>query len=219
MFAPTEAELREMGAREFGMITMIDDGVGSLLDTLDSLGFADNTIIVFTSDHGDMFGDHGMMLKGAMHYEGCTRVPLLMKIPGQSPGTCESLISSLDIGPTLLRQAGLEPFHGMQGLDASSLISDPAQRIRDSLLIEEDQLNDILGVGRSLRMRTLITDDARLTVYDGYDGIELFNLNNDPSESDNLQHADPTLRAAMMERLSYSLMDADDTSPKPTAFA
>ena len=219
MFAPTEKELREMGAKEFGMISMIDDGVGTLLRTLDRLELADNTIIVFTSDHGDMFGDHGVMLKGAMHYEGCTRVPLLMHVPGQQAGTCNSLISSLDIGPTLLSRAGLQPFHGMQGLDASGLIQDPTLRIRDALLVEEDQLNDILGVGRSLRMRTLITEETRLTIYDGFDGIELFNLKEDPFEMRNLQHADPTLRKIMMERLSYQLMAVDDTSPKPTAFA
>lgn len=219
MFAPTETELREMGAKEFGMISMIDHGVGTLLNTLNRLGFADNTIIVFTSDHGDMFGDHGVMLKGGMHYEGCTRVPLLMKVPGAATGVCDSLISSLDIGPTLLSQAGLSPFHGMQGRDASSLFQDQAARIRVELLIEEDQLNDILGVGRPLRMRTLITEQARLTIYDGYEGIELFDLDSDPVEMNNLQHADPALRAAMMERLNYALMGADDTSPKPTAFA
>ena len=208
-----------MGAKEYGMISMIDDGVGTLMNTLNRLGFADNTIIVFTSDHGDMFGDHGVMLKGGMHYEGCTRVPLLMNVPGQTPDVCNSLISSLDIGPTLLSQAGLAPFHGMQGFDASSLMQDPSATIRSSLLVEEDQLNDLLGVGRSLRMRTLITEDTRLTIYEGHDGIELFNLNNDPLEMDNLQHTDPILRATMMEQMTYTLMTADDTAPKPTAFA
>jgi arylsulfatase A-like enzyme len=73
MFAPTETELREMGAKEFGMI---DDSVDMLLRALDGSGLADNTIIVFTSDYG-------VMLKGAMHYAGSTRVTLLMKVPGQ----------------------------------------------------------------------------------------------------------------------------------------
>ena len=131
MFAPTEIELREMAAKEYGMISMIDDSIGAILKQLDDLNLADNTIIVFTSDHGDMFGDHGVMLKGAMHYEGCTRVPLLINVPGQTAGVSNSLISSLDLGPTLLAQAGLESFYGMQGHDASALLTDPNATRRD----------------------------------------------------------------------------------------
>ena len=70
-----------------------------------------------------------------------------------------------------------------------------------------------------LRMRTLITDEARLAIYDGHDGIELIDLNNDPSVMNNLQHTGPMLRSAMMEHMNYSLMAAEDTSPEPTAFA
>jgi arylsulfatase A-like enzyme len=219
MFAPTETELREMGAKEYGMISMIDDSIGSILAELDKLNLSEDTIIVFTSDHGDMFGDHGVILKGAMHYEGCTRVPLLVHTPGGKTGASDSLISSLDIGPTLLKLAGLEPFHGMQGVDASELLTNPGANIRNEILVEEDQLNDILRVGTPLRMRTLITKDNRITVYDGYEGIELFHLANDPHEMDNLQASDPNRRAEMMERLTYALMRVDDTSPKPTAFA
>jgi len=219
MFAPTESELREMGAKEYGMITMIDESIGSILAELDRLGMTEDTIIVFTSDHGDMFGDHGVMLKGAMHYEGCTRVPLLVHTPGGLAGTSNSLISSLDIGPTLLKLAGLDSFYGMQGIDASELLIDPTLTIRDQLLIEEDQLNDILRVGSALRMRTLITQESRLTIYDGYEGIELFDLKNDPNEMENLQTANSTLRKQMMERLTYELVKSDDISPKPTAFA
>lgn len=219
MFAPTEIELREMGAKEYGMISMIDDSIGSILAELDRLNLSDNTIIVFTSDHGDMFGDHGVMLKGAMHYEGCTRVPMLIHTPGGMAGSSDSLISSLDIGPTLLNLAGLDSFYGMQGVDASELLTNPSAKIRNQILVEEDQLNDILRVGTPLRMRTLITESSRFTVYDGYEGIELFDLTGDPHEMNNLQTSNATLRSEMMQRMTYALMDADDTSPKPTAFA
>jgi arylsulfatase A-like enzyme len=218
MFAPTEIELREMAAKEYGMISMIDDGIGKILGELDTLDLRENTIVVFTSDHGDMFGDHGVMLKGAMHYEGCTRVPLLIDVPAMPAGVSNSLISSLDLGPTLLAQAGLEAFHGMQGHDASELLKNPASTIRDEILIEEDQLNDILHVGTPLRMRTLITEETRLTVYQGYEGAELFDLKNDPEEMNNLTESS-ALRADMNERLINALMANDDVSPKPTAFA
>jgi len=218
MFAPTEVELREMAAKEYGMITMIDDSIGTILKQLDDLGLADDTIIVFTSDHGDMFGDHGVMLKGGMHYEGCTRVPLLIHAPGITAGVSSSLISSLDIGPTILAQVGLSAFHGMQGVDASPLLNNPSKNIRDEIFIEEDQINDLLGVGMPLRLRTLITEDSRLTIYQGYEGIELFNLKDDPFEMENQAHHKP-LRAEMMERMTNALMTSNDTSPKPTAFA
>jgi arylsulfatase A-like enzyme len=145
-------------------------------------------------------------------------VPLLINVPGQAAGASNSLISSLDLGPTLLAQAGLESFYGMQGHDASALLTDPNATIRDEILIEEDQLNDILHVGTPLRMRTLITEETRLTVYQGYDGIELFDLKNDPQEMNN--RLEPSaLRNEMTERLAKALMANDDVSPKPTAFA
>jgi arylsulfatase A-like enzyme len=218
MFAPTEIELREMAAKEYGMITMIDDSIGTILQTLEQLGMSDDTIVVFTSDHGDMFGDHGVMLKGGMHYEGCTRVPLLVHVPGQQAGVCGSLVSSLDIGPTLLAQAGLPIFNGMQGFDMSPLLADPKARVRTEIFIEEDQLSDMLHVGTPLRMRTLVTEEARLTMYQGYAGVELFDLKNDPTESHN-QQDNAALRAPMTERLARAMMASDDLSPKPTAFA
>ena len=218
MFAPTETELREMAAKEYGMISMIDDGIGAILRQLQKLGLDENTIIVFTSDHGDMFGDHGVMLKGAMHYRGCTNVPLLIRVPNHAAGVCDSLVSSLDIGPTLLAQVNVPGFYGMQGVDASVLLDKPERTVRNELLIEEDQLNDLLGVGQPLRMRTLITADNRLTVYQGYPGVELFDLDSDPDEMNN-RVGDTLLRSRMMERLSYAQMANTDVSPKPSAFA
>jgi arylsulfatase A-like enzyme len=165
-----------------------------------------------------MFGDHGVMLKGGMHYSGCTRVPLLMHVPGIVAGVSDGLISSIDIGPTLLAQAGLAGFHGMQGANASEMLTDPSTRVRDQLLIEEDQMADLLGVGVPLRMRTLVTEDARLTLYQGYEGAELFDLHDDPEELNNLDPGSVT-GAEMMARLARALMRSADESPKPTAFA
>ena len=106
----------------------------------------------------------------------------------------------------------------MQGIDATPLLTDSTAKVRDEIFIEEDQLNDILQVGTPLRMRTLITEDARLTVYQGYDGIELFDLQEDPNEMHN-RVDDKTLQAQMTERLMRTLMENNDLSPKPTAFA
>ena len=71
--------LAEAIAATYGMITMIDEGVGRIMQTLNQLGIEDNTLVVFTSDHGDMMGEHGLFLKGFMHYRGTLQVPLLIR--------------------------------------------------------------------------------------------------------------------------------------------
>ena len=106
----------------------------------------------------------------------------------------------------------------MQGANASEMLTDPSTRVRDQLLIEEDQMADLLGVGVPLRMRTLVTEDARLTLYQGYEGAELFDLHDDPEELNNLDPGSVT-GAEMMARLARALMRSADESPKPTAFA
>lgn len=220
-FAPTEAEYREMAARAFGMISMVDDGIGRVLDTLDASGLADDTIVIFTSDHGDMFGDHGMMLKGGMHYEGCIHVPLLIKTPGKACGVSQSMVGSLDLARTALGLADVEGYHGMQGHDLSPLLDAPEQTPRRAVLIEEEQVHDIAHAGRPLRMRTLVTESARLTIYDGLTHGELFDRVSDPDEMQNLygrpEAAD--LQARMTDALAREMMSHSDVSPRPTAFA
>ena len=220
-WAPTAEQFREMAACEYGMISMIDDGVGRVLAALEASGHADDTVVLFTSDHGDMFGDHGVMLKAAMHYEGCIRVPLLIASPGRSPGVCTSLVSSLDLAQTILELAGAEEYLGMQGTSLVPLLDDPAGRVRDHVLVEEDEMFDLIGGGRPLRMRTLVTDEARITLYRGETDGELFDLQRDPEELHNLwsQRDARTLRAEMTERLAHRLMDYGDGSPRPRAMA
>jgi len=219
-FAPTETEFREMAAREFGMIKLIDDGIGAILRTLADHGLDENTIVLFTSDHGDMFGDHGVMLKGAMHYEGCIRVPLVATGADIVPGPRSGLVCSLDLARTVLDLAGLSPFHGMQGVSLNPLFTDPTATLRDNVLIEEDQIHDMLRVGCPLRMRSLITEEGRITLYDGSGHGELFDWREDPDERNNLfaNQAAAGFRAEMMERLGRSMMQHADTSPQPTAF-
>jgi len=107
------AALDEPGLREFlrvyyGMVKLIDDQVGRILKTLDETGKADNTVIVFTSDHGDMMGGHGMVWKSTRaFYEEVVRVPLLISYPGKfKPGVSQRAVDSTDFMPTLLELAG-----------------------------------------------------------------------------------------------------------------
>ena len=220
-FAPTEEQFREMAACEYGMISMIDDGVGGVMAALERSGRTDDTIVVFTSDHGDMFGDHGLMLKASMHYEGCIRVPLVIAAPGRAAGVSRSLASTLDLPQTLLELAGVPAYHGMQGASLVPVLADPGARVRDHVLVEEDQMFDMAGVGQPLRMRTLVTEDARLTLYQGAERGELFDLARDPRELVNLwdDAGAGALRAELALRLARAGMQVADTSPKPTFLA
>lgn len=220
-WAPNADQYREMAATEFGMIAMIDDGVGRVLGALESAGLRDETIVVFTSDHGDMFGDHGMMLKAGMHYEGCTRVPLLIDVPGKAPAVSHSLVSSLDLAQTVLDLCDEPEYQGMQGTSLAPLLDDPSKQLHDHVLVEEDEMFDLAGIGDMLRMRTLVTDEARFTIYRGTEEGELFDLERDPAEMKNL-YSKPegrALRAKMAEKLARAQMEYADMSPKPTHMA
>jgi arylsulfatase A-like enzyme len=80
-FAINEREAREAIALTYGMITMVDDAIGSILGWLKTLGLESNTVVIFTSDHGDFMGDHRLLLKGALHFRGLVRVPFIWRDP------------------------------------------------------------------------------------------------------------------------------------------
>lgn len=209
-FSPSEEQLREMMAREFGAIRMIDDEVGRILDALREQGLEDDTLVVFTADHGDMFGDHGMMLKGLMHYEGCVRVPMVMAGPGVKAGRRQGLVGSIDIGPTVLDALGHPHWwQGVQGRSFAASLADPAADTgRDQVLIEEEQVGTYGAKGPKINIRTLITQEGRLTRYQGLPMGECFDRDKDPGEMHNL-FADPAgadLRHHLQERLTDAMM-------------
>ncbi|MFK7805423.1 MAG: sulfatase, partial [Anaerolineae bacterium] len=97
-FSVSEEQYREATAVEYGSITHLDEGIGRLINKLEELGVADNTVIIFCADHGDLGGDHGLMLKFAAHYQGTIQVPFLIAGPGIQPDKTESMACLLDIG-------------------------------------------------------------------------------------------------------------------------
>ncbi|WUJ69569.1 sulfatase-like hydrolase/transferase [Kribbella soli] len=117
-------ELQEVKAAYYAMVTLVDDEVGRILDALDAQGLSDDTLVIFTSDHGEMLGDHQLMLKGPMMYEQAVRVPLILRWPSHlKPGTrCAELVQWIDLAPTILTAAGLQP-RG-QGQDLLPLATD-----------------------------------------------------------------------------------------------
>lgn len=220
-WSPTPDQFRAAAAAEYGMISMIDDGVGRILHRLEQLGELERTVIIFTSDHGDMFGDHGIMLKHGMHYRGTTQVPLVVRVPGQTPGRVDSLVSSIDIPSTILDLAGSAPFLGMQGHSLVPLIDREQRAVRDAVLIEEDEIFSLPGLDGPFRMRTLVTDRGRLTKYIGLDHDELYDFSTDPDEMVNRagRASSAALQRDLQEQLLDAIADAVDEGRAPAYMA
>ncbi|MEZ5557075.1 MAG: sulfatase-like hydrolase/transferase [Pseudomonadales bacterium] len=202
MFGPTEDLVRHALAAEYGLIEMMDRGIGRVLQRLSELGLADDTIVVFTSDHGDMFGDHGLMLKATMHYQGCLRVPLLVAVPGMTPGHTNAFASSLDLAQTFLDFAATPTYQDMQGVSLKPVAENVEASVRDHAYVEEDFPLALHGSPLPLKSRTLLYGGYRYSRYSSGD-CELYDLTQDPNELRNLANATDarSIRAEMAERM------------------
>lgn len=175
----TEAERLGILAAYYGMVTHLDHNVGRVLAALDARGLADDTLVLFTSDHGDFLGEHQLMLKGPIHYEALLRVPLLVRGPGFAPGAVVAdPVGTIDLAPTILHACGLEVPDAVEG---RRLLDGP----REWALTEDDILRGAMA------FRTLTTRTHRLTrsMHDP-NGGELYDLREDPGELAN-RWADP----------------------------
>jgi arylsulfatase A-like enzyme len=182
-------------AHYYGMIAQLDHAVGRVLAALDEHGIADDTLVIFTADHGDYMGDHQMMLKAPIHYESLIRVPLIVRGPGFAPGeVATDPVGTIDIAPTALAACGLPVAAGMQGRPL-------ADRTREYALTEDDMLRG------SFAFRTLTTRRYRMTVDQVVaERSELYDLADDPGELVN-RWSDAALRGvrgdllALLERV------------------
>ena len=216
-----EQHAREAMALTAGMITMIDDQVGRLIAALKETGDYDNTVIIFTSDHGDYLGDFSLLLKGAMPFRSITQVPFIWSDPeSRAAGESGELASTIDISASVLERAGLEPYRGMQGQSLLSTMR-AGEAHRDELLMEYNDGPARLGFPTPARMRTLRTKEWRYTMYGGQDWGELYHVAEDPGETHNLwdDPAHRTTRAHLAERLTHHLTAQMDESPQAERLA
>ena len=225
LFAATEREVQEMIALTYGMITNIDDRIGLVLRGLRDAGLDDDTVVIFTSDHGDLMGDHGIVLKGPLHYQGLIRVPLIWReVAGVRPssrGVRDELISSIDLPASILERAGIEPPNGMQGRALFTPQGSPLPVGRDAVLIEENQQRAYLGFEQPVRVRTVVTATHRLSLFGEGTWGELYDLQTDPDEMVNLWEdaAAQELKSTLLQRLGQLLINYAETSPKPSKLA
>jgi arylsulfatase A-like enzyme len=222
LFACSEREAREAIALNYGSVAFIDHSIGRVLNELRALGLEQDTIVIFTADHADFMGDHQLLLKGPLHYRGLTRVPFVWTDPAQSAARrSKALLQTIDIAPTILERAGVEPWNGIQGRSLVGVTAGKTERVRETLLIEEEGQRFYMGFPDRIRMRSLQDGRHRLSVYDGVPFGELYDWVNDPHEINNLwDEADARpIRAEMTEKLARSMIAMAETSPYPTRIA
>lgn len=190
-------EARECKRAYYAAISFVDAQIGRVLDAVDRLGLADNTVIVFWSDHGYHLGEHGLWFKQSCFEEAC-RVPLIIRTPGmKTAGTsCPRLVELVDLYPTLAQLTGLTPPSDLQGVSLEPLIQDP-QAKWDHPAYSQVQRGGFPG--HSVR-----TDRWRYTEWDfGAKGSELYDHEADPQELHNLA-ADPK-EAQVVEQMKALL--------------
>ncbi|QBF33965.1 sulfatase [Thalassococcus sp. S3] len=212
-FAVNESEARAIIALTYGMITMIDDAVGGVLAHLKALGLSEDTVVIFTSDHGDYMGDHGLMLKLLLHYQGIIRVPFLWQDPHRpaSGAVDRGLGSSIDIAASVLARAGVQPFNGIQGRDLFG------SKAPEAIIVEEDSQRVMTGFDRPQRIRTVVTDRYRMSLRQGEGWDELYDLQEDPDELENLYDVGASLdvRQAVTEIMLRRMIELQDRAPLP----
>lgn len=188
------SKLRRFIAHYWGKISMIDHYVGKIVAALEKSGDLDNTIVIFTSDHGDFVGSHRLLFKSAFLYDDLLRVPLVVSWPKQwQAAVVDNFVEGIDLPVTMLKLAGLEPAKGMQGLDFTPLLEGSSERLRDVVYAE------------AVDKRMIRTEHWKLVHYGDKPYGELYNLEDDPNELMNLYDKEVSL--PIREELQCRLLD------------
>ena len=143
----TEADWRNVISNYWGLCSLVDTHVGRILDALEESGQADNTIVVFTSDHGDMMSSHRLLAKAVM-FEEAVRVPLLIRMPGQrTQRRIAGPVSQVDLVPTLLDAMGCETPSHLQGKSLLPLLKGERDQATEDVFHADDRIVDQLSDG------------------------------------------------------------------------
>ncbi len=195
-----ETRQKKALAGYYAAVSYMDAQVGRVLDALERSGQADNTIVIFTSDHGYHLGEHDFWAKVSLHDESA-RVPLLIRAPGMKPGVRNALVELIDLFPTTAKLCGLEVPARLQGRDLATVFADPKAAVRDAAF-------SVAGTSKGLLLR----DERWAFLQYGEDargGVELYDMQTDPRQIHNLavlpEHADRV--AAWKARVTAKLAD------------
>ncbi|MBT6273119.1 MAG: sulfatase-like hydrolase/transferase [Chromatiales bacterium] len=202
---PNELDVPHLQASYYAMIEQLDHEFGRLLDFLESAGLMDNTLVVFTSDHGESLGDHGLLLKGCRFIEGLVRVPLVIAWPKRFGGgrVTDGLVELMDLAPTICEAAGMELPYYNQGLSLLPILDGTTNTHRSSVRTEF-----YAGINYPDATHATMYRDQRhkLVTYHGKQLAELYDLKEDPWEHCDLSR-DPAY-ASLMSELTIKSFDA-----------
>ncbi len=179
----SDAQLAEMTANYYGMISQIDHNVGRILDALETHGCAEDTLVIYTTDHGELLGNRGLYLKGPTPYEDLLRVTLVARGPGVKRGqVVAEPVSTMDVAATVCEAGGARLPEDAQSRSLLPLLAGKAQA-RDAAYSEWHVHPSRCGVG--LQLRTVRTRTHKCTFELGSGAGELYDLVNDPDEMHN----------------------------------
>ncbi len=197
----------------WGAVTLVDKYVGRILDCLAQCGLAEDTVVVFTTDHGEYMGSHGMLTKGGFLWDDYIRVPFLLRFPGRVPARrSDALFSFVDIVPTLLELCGLDPaLLPADGVSQAALFRGGTRGLRDCLTVTHTSNRE-----QAPNQHCIVTADGwKLVYFAGESGGLLYDLTGDPGELRNL-YGLPSLRekqAALTGLLLDRLILERDKAP------
>lgn len=195
----SDRALAEVMAAYYGMVAQLDHNIGRVLGELATLGLEEETLVVFTSDHGELLGDHSMLLKGPFHYDGVVKVPLIVKGPKVPAGRrVDAPVGTIDLVPTFEQLLGSTPGARVEGESLLALLNGKAGR--DAAVCENDH-----RIWFRTHVQTIVTREWKLNVHCGEPLGELYDRRNDPGEFENRWGDRPRIRAELSEELARRL--------------
>ncbi|SMG48728.1 sulfatase family protein [Paenibacillus aquistagni] len=207
------AHLQRVIRNYYAMITFMDEQIGRINEAWKARGLDDELVIVFTSDHGELLGDHGLMYKGPWFYEGLTRIPMIIRVPEGTDKKVSALMEHVDIAPTLLDIIGAAIPYGIQGVSQRPVVEGLEAAVRTSAITTYDAHD------RGIQAQCLRTNRYKLVLFAGETYGELYDLEVDAEERQNV-FFDPAYQAAklqLLELLAERLIQEQDPLPERKA--
>ena len=182
---PEDFDLRHLYALYYGSTTWVDDTIGKLLKNIEAAGLKDDTIIIFTSDHGDILGSHGRWQKGRVYQE-ATKIPLVWRVPGTTKGKIidKQVGSLIDIMPTILDLLGIKIPEHVQGQSLASIIQGKSENLQQNYTFIESTIHGAaIRTPRYIFGKRLSSESRELN----NERTLFFDLEEDPFELHNLE--------------------------------